>query len=183
MKKTIQAHDQTISYTVRKNARAKHVRISVSCDGAVFVTQPTRVPAMRIEEIVAKKIDWIVSKINFFKALGLSQRSREEYEHLRHDALSLVRSRIEYFNGFYGFAIGRIAIRNQRTRWGSCSRSGNLNFNYRIVHLSLQLIDYIVVHELCHLKEFNHSQRFWKLVEHTLPHHGELRKALRRICL
>ena len=72
-------------------------------------------------------------------------------------------------------------MRNQRSRWGSCSRSGNLNFNYRIASLRPELQDYIVVHELCHLKEFNHKEGFWALVALTVPDWQTLRAELRAI--
>lgn len=179
----IQVHDRTIPYTVRRSTRARHVRISVNCDGAVLVTHPIRLPFVRIEEIVSKKLGWIMSKIEFFQKLGVIQVSREESIKLRGDAFKLVRSRIEHFNKFYGFSVGNVFIRNQRTRWGSCSRRGNLNFNYRIARLSSELVDYIVVHELCHLAELNHSKKFWKLIEQTQPRYNELRKALKQTSL
>lgn len=93
----------------------------------------------------------------------------------------LVYKRIEYFNAFYRFHFHRVAIRNQKSRWGSCSRQGNLNFNYKVVFLPEHLVDYIVVHELCHLKEMNHSPRFWNLVAQTIPDHKVRRKQLRGI--
>lgn len=95
-------------------------------------------------------------------------------------AVVLVKERIEYFNQFYNYKWGRIAIRNQKTRWGSCSKKGNLNFNYKISLLTQKQADYIIVHELCHLKEFNHSQRFWGLVAITIPDYKEVRSSLRK---
>lgn len=181
MKKIIRTPERTISYTVKKSMRAKHVRISVNCDGAVLVTRPACVPFERIEEIVVRKLGWIVGKIDFFKNLTTTRRrSVAEYRKQRKSALDLVQARIAYFNQQYGFTIGRISIRNQRTRWGSCSKRGNLNFNHRIVGLVPELVDYIVVHELCHLVELNHSKQFWKLVEQTMPRYNELRRELKQ---
>jgi hypothetical protein len=94
-------------------------------------------------------------------------------------ARALVHARLAHWNSFYNFRIGRVAIRNQATRWGSCSKKGNLNFNYRIAHLPQPLADYLIVHELCHLGEFNHSPRFHALVARVLPNHRELRRILR----
>jgi len=87
----------------------------------------------------------------------------------RERAREYVVSRIEYWNSFYHVSYKRVFIRNQRTRWGSCSSLGNLNFNSRIMRLPPELRDYIIVHELCHLKEFNHSALFWNLVSKTIP--------------
>ncbi len=181
MKKSIRTHGRTISYAVRKSARAKHVRISVNCDGIVLVTRPVDVSFARIEEIVLRRVSWIIGKIEFFKRFGVqSQSSNAGYVSASADVLALVQSRIEYYNASYGFTYNKIAIRNQRTRWGSCSKKGNLNFNYRMGRLAPELIDYIVVHELCHLAEMNHSKNYWKLVERAIPRYNALRKALKQ---
>jgi len=78
-----------------------------------------------------------------------------------------------------GFKIGRISIRGQKTRWGSCSTAGNLSFNYNLLSFRKEVIDYVIIHELCHLKEMNHSQKFWKLVERFCPNYKYLRKELK----
>ena len=98
----------------------------------------------------------------------------------REQARRFVEQRIMHFNRFYGFKVGRISIKNQSTRWGSCSSKGNLNFNYKIIYLREELADYLIVHELCHLGEFNHSKRFRALVAKTIPNFVELNKELRR---
>jgi predicted metal-dependent hydrolase len=107
------------------------------------------------------------------------QAGKREYAKHKEAARVLVHARLEHFNQHYGFAYNSVAIRNQRTRWGSCSAKHNLNFNYRIVFLPLALQDYLIVHELCHLQEFNHSAKFWALVAETTPDYRALRQALR----
>lgn len=110
------------------------------------------------------------------------RRSRRVQPDAKHYALhkerarELVHARLLHWNQFYNHPYKRVAIRNQRSRWGSCSTKQNLNFNYRIVFLPEILVDYIIVHELCHLAEFNHSSAFWSHVEKTLPDYA-LRKA------
>jgi hypothetical protein len=99
----------------------------------------------------------------------------------REQARNIVDYKIDYFNKFYGFQINRIAIKNTKTRWGSCSSKGNLNFNYKIIFLKQELADYLIVHELCHLGELNHSKRFWDLIAKTLPDYYNLNKELRKI--
>lgn len=110
-------------------------------------------------------------------------RRRSAYLKHKEMARKIVHDRIAHFAPLYGLTVGRIAIRDQRSRWGSCSRKGNLNFNYRIALLSPHLVDYIIVHELCHLKEFNHSKHFWDQVARTIPDHVSCRKELHRISL
>lgn len=105
----------------------------------------------------------------------------KSFNKYKENALALAENRIKYFNNFYGFDINRIFIKNQKTRWGSCSSNKNLNFNYRIALIHPALADYIIVHELCHLQELNHSRNFWALVSKTIPHYKEARRQLKKI--
>lgn len=109
------------------------------------------------------------------------RKSINQAQYLKYKEKSriFIYERIDYYNQIYNFKINRISVRNQRTRWGSCSEKGNLNFNYRILLLPQYLADYIIVHELCHLKEMNHSFKFWNLVAQTFPNHLEIRKEIR----
>ncbi|HVW71583.1 MAG TPA: M48 family metallopeptidase [Candidatus Paceibacterota bacterium] len=108
------------------------------------------------------------------------RRGTRQYKTAVKAARELATERVKHFNAHYAVRHTSITIRKQRTRWGSASTRGTLSFNYRIVHLPPELIDYIIVHELCHLIEMNHSQRFWARVAETIPHWKEHRKALRR---
>lgn len=96
-------------------------------------------------------------------------------------ARALVVARIAVLNQTYGFRVGRIAIRNQKTCWGSCSSLGNLNFNYRILFLPPHLQEYVIVHELCHLAEFNHGKNFWTLVARVVPEYRAHKRELARV--
>jgi predicted metal-dependent hydrolase len=109
------------------------------------------------------------------------KRTSKNYLKYKESARGIAISRLEYFNTFYGFKYNRIAIRDQKTRWGSCSKKGNLNFNYKIALIPEKARDYIIVHELCHLGEFNHSRNFWNLVKKTVPDYLEIRRALKKI--
>lgn len=106
------------------------------------------------------------------------ERARE-YKERKDEVLKIVTERVAFFAARYGVTWEKIAIRNQRTRWGSCSRNGNLNFNYRLVHLPPELVDYVVIHEICHLLEMNHSPRFWAQVAKECPDWQHCRRALR----
>ncbi len=109
------------------------------------------------------------------------RRNRRQYLKVREHARALVHERIAHFNAAYGFAVGKVFIKNHRSRWGSCSEKGNLNFNYKLAFLPPELADYIIVHELCHLGEFNHSANFWNLVARTVPDHTAVRRRLRSL--
>ncbi len=108
---------------------------------------------------------------------------KKHYQINKNSARALIMARINYFAQAYGVTTKRIAIRNQKTRWGSCSKAGNLNFNYKLIFLSPDLIDYVIVHELCHLIEFNHSPKFWLQVAKAIPDYGNLRKKLQKVDL
>jgi len=117
---------------------------------------------------VHKRIKRVIRR----RRVGALGGSRTSYLQHKEAARAVVQSRLAYFNQHYKLVWGSVAVRNQKSRWGSCSKAGNLNFNYRIALLPAHLQDYIIVHELCHLKEFNHSAKFWQLVAETIstPH-------------
>jgi predicted metal-dependent hydrolase len=97
----------------------------------------------------------------------------------RRQAHEVFAARVDLWNRQYGFTYARIAIKEQKSRWGSCSRHGNLNFNWRLLLAPLEVLDYVAIHELCHLREMNHSERFWSLVSRTCPQYRERRRWLR----
>lgn len=94
-------------------------------------------------------------------------------------ALERIRERVQYYAPRVGCAPGRVTIREQKTRWGSCSGKGNLNFNWKLIMAPPQALDYVVIHELCHLYEFNHSPRFWALVARQMPDYEAWKKWLK----
>lgn len=158
------------------------MRLAVYCDGSVVVTSPSGTNLSAIEKFITDKKQWIWDKIQFFKNTnGKFARpfSRKDYLENKEKALALVKERAEFYKKAYGFSFNKIFIKNQKTRWGSCSRERNLNFNYKILFLSAKFQDYIIVHEMCHLREFNHSKKFWALVEKVSPNYSEIRKELR----
>ena len=170
-----------IKVTFRKT---KSLRLSIRSDGRVSVSAPRGLSRRLVDRFIVERADWIADKLDHFKKTygvrpSASER-RKDYLSKKEKARKLIEGRLEHFNRFYGFKYTSISVRNQRTRWGSCSRKGSLNFNYRLADLSPELSDYIVVHELCHLGAFDHSRKFWSLVEKTVPNHMELRRRLRK---
>ncbi len=183
MQKQITLQNKTVAYTLRKSRRAKRMRLAVYCNGAVVVTTPYGLQETISEKFIREKTDWLFSKIAFFKQFQgklAARHSAEDYFKYKDQAYDLALQRVEFFNQQYGFSYNAIRIKNQKTRWGSCSRKGNLNFNYKILFLSEAVRDYIIVHELCHLKEFNHSKKFWNLVGQAFPDYADIKKKLKQ---
>ncbi len=117
------------------------------------------------------------------KRRRITQASKLRYQEHAPEARRLVHARLEEFSKFYNVKVGRISIRNQGTRWGSCSKAGNLNFNYRLALIDSDLADYVIVHEVCHLLEFNHSAAFWSLVAQAVPDYRARRRRLKALKL
>jgi predicted metal-dependent hydrolase len=153
--------------------------------GSIVVTSPAHVTTAHIGQFLNKKAKWILSKIDYLSQFPPTSHASTRQEYLKHKktALALAYDRITHFNKTYGFKFGRVSIKNLKTLWGSCSRKGNLNFCYKIALVPPQHADYVIVHELCHLKEFNHSPKFWALVSRTIPNYKPLRKDLKKFGL
>ena len=134
-----------------------------------------------LKDLIGKR--FVIRRVRKVRVLRRANRrgSNAQYLKYKEKARTLVENRISEFNKFHNYKINRIAIRNQRTRWGSCSKNGNLNFNYKLALIPESLADYVIVHEICHLGEFNHSKNFWQLVEKTIPDYIKRREDLRKI--
>jgi len=183
--KSIIIQNQKIEYKLRESARARCLRITIHPGGELIATLPQGVRFENLENFLMQKAGWILRKISLARkrkpSILLPKSSRREYLATKEQARKLAIQKIEEHNTIYNLRFRRVSIRNQKTRWGSCSREGNLNFNYRIVHLPEKYLDYIIVHEMCHLKEFNHSRNFWKLVSVAVPDYKKIRKEIRNL--
>ncbi len=132
-----------------------------------------------VEQVLREKRAWIEKqRRRQAPRLGLERLAVSESE-ARIGARELVSALAEEEAEWLGVAYGRIRIGDQRTLWGSCSRGGTLSFNWRLVLAPVEVLDYVVVHELCHLRFLDHSRRFWRLVEERRPHWREQRAWLR----
>ena len=164
----------------------KTVAIQVNSDRSVTVRAPRSASEKDIEEILKKKKAWIskhIEKIKEtkerFEAEPTEKLTREKVIALAEEALKVIPERVEYFAKVIGVTYGKITVRNQKTRWGSCSSKGNLNFNCLLMLAPPEVLDYVVVHELCHRKQMNHSKAFWSEVEKVFPDYKEARKWLK----
>lgn len=162
--------------------RAKHVRLEVNSDGEVTIVSPFGVELPVIEKFFIAKQQWVLEKIEAFKCVDrkvIRTFSDEDYLENREKVLTFVRERMDFYNQNLGFSFGEISIKDLKTRWGSCSNKGNISISYKILFLPEKHRDYIIAHELCHLKHFNHSKKFWALVEKLIPNYLEAKKGLR----
>jgi predicted metal-dependent hydrolase len=173
-----------MQYSLRENARARRINVTVRRDGTVWVTKPRRASMREVEAFIRKCEEWIQRTQSKFAKLPKTSKvesSQKQFKKYQGAARGFAARRVQYLNSFYGFRFSKITVRNQKSRWGSCSHKSTLSFNYRILFLPPELADYIIVHELCHLQEMNHSKYFWALVERTIPDHRARCKLLRKL--
>lgn len=167
-------------YEIKKYKRAKYLRISVKPGGRVVVTTPWRTPRYAAVQFVEKQGGWIEKARAKMLALPTPANvgTAAEYKKYKLQAQRLIAARLIELNTQYGFPYKLVSVRNQKTRWGSCSKSGTLSFNYRLLFIDPAIRDYVLVHELCHTQQMNHSPQFWHLVGRVVPNHKQLRTAL-----
>ncbi len=185
--KNIKLYDKNIDYILKTSRRARQARLAIYCDGSLVATKPWWMSEKTVEKFIIKKANWVLSKLEHFKRFEKNnflernlKDEQERYLKYKSKALEFANERVNYYSKIYKVKFNKITVKNQKTKWGSCSKKRNLNFNYKILLLPPRIADYIVVHELCHLKEFNHSQRFWNLVAEIIPDYLEIRKEIKR---
>ena len=168
-----------MEYEIIRSSR-RTIAIQITPDGRVIVRSPRHMSRNSVDEFVRSKQVWIE------KHLAIRQTrpappplTREQLQTLAEEALAFIPDRAAYYAPLVGASYGRITIRAQRSRWGSCSSKGNLNFNCLLMLVPAHVLDYVVVHELCHLRELNHSPRFWAEVERILPDYKVIRTWLK----
>jgi len=217
---TIDLDGTTVSYTVRRSARAKYMRITISPHNGVVVTLPTRLRRyVNPDKLLKEKKEWVLSHLEKLplppapspirdgstvhymgrefrlrvKSGGLLQGceitgnelrvtippdfegdlKEVVREWIRERAAEKIGREVEKLAEQIKVRYNRVSIRDQKTKWGSCSKRGNLSFNWRLILFPPRILRYVVIHELCHLKHFNHSSRFWDLVEEHDPRYRD----------
>ncbi len=150
-------------------------------DVTVIVRAPRHMALRDIDAFVERHRSWIERRTAQLAQARQNKRvisDREREEGIR-AAKEQIPRRVAYFARQMGVTYGRITIREQKTRWGSCSSKGNLNFNWKLMLMPEEILDYVVVHELAHRREMNHSERFWTIVAEMLPDYRERRRRLK----
>lgn len=176
--------DKVIEYSVKESKLAKRMRVAVYADGDVVATKPVETSHDILRIFIESKKHWIAKKLeekNIQVVPELKENSRMHYLKHKIEARNLINMKLKKWNTELGYKYNNVKIKQLKSRWGSCSAMRELSFNYKILFLPEIMQDYIVIHELCHLKEMNHSKKFWTLVESLLPSYLSIKAKIRRI--
>ncbi len=170
--------------TFEKSRRAKHVNISIKANTGIRVAVPHGISFQRAEKLIQPKISWIKKhQLKFKKAEKAYKLSfNNDKIDIRAAKLLLTKKLINLAEQ-YGFSINKVSIRNQKTRWGSCSSLNNINLNIKLVKLPGELVDYVLLHELVHTEIKNHSRAFWSELDYYVGDAKKLDKKLKKIKL
>lgn len=169
-------------------SRRSTLGLEIKSDGRVCARVPKGIPNQAVMDFIKERQEWIVQKWFLMEERRRVRDERPKPDYVEHPELEKVyrkkarqqlEARAAYFAGLMGVTYNRITIRAARTRWGSCSAQGNLNFHWKLILMPPEVLDYVVVHELAHRKEMNHSARFWAEVEKVLPDYKRRRKWLK----
>ncbi len=219
---------QTVSYVIKRSAKAKYARLEVRPRTGLAVVVPRAYELGRIPDLLNEKRRWILDKLakcghirlpsteaevksgDTIPYLGqklrvIKRKNHEQADSIkvegkrlvvslkstrirlnlvlegwyRREADKLIRKRVDELCPKLGVTYGQLTVRGTKTRWGSCSQKGNLNFNWKLLMVPEAVIDYVMIHELAHLKEMNHSKEFWHLVAQHCPQWRKYRKWLK----
>lgn len=178
--------EENVPVQIIRSSR-KSIGLQVKENGEVLARIPARLSDRELREFLEAHRQWVLQKVLLARrsagtrkttgAVPVQELDAAEKERIREK----IAGRVCHYCRVMGVTVGRITIRNQKTRWGSCSAKGNVNFNYQLYYLPDELLDYVVVHELAHRRHMNHSAAFWKEVEKYFPDYIECREELKKI--
>lgn len=178
--------EEIVIEVVRSNRKSIGLEIK---KGNVKARIPNGLPDNELKKFIKSHESWVVAKLAESRARQeVRPKAESQAVPLRElslkelaDMKAVFSKKVAYYAELMGVNYGRITIRNQRTRWGSCSSKGNLNFNYLLYFLPEELMDYVIVHELAHRRHMNHSKEFWKEVERYYPDYSRCRNELKNM--
>lgn len=219
---------QTLTYTLKRSSRAKHIRLEINVKTGLAVVVPRGCNLNQLPDLLKRKTKWILSKLAKYRRIGLISADKQlkigdtipylgrdlrivmlpgstnaddvkiEQGKLmvslssatntlnlalecwyRQQAEKVISQRVQELGARLGLSYGRLCIRSAKTRWGSCSQKGNLNFSWRLIMTPQPVVDYVIIHELAHLRQMNHSKRFWQVVAEYCPQWQQHRRWLK----
>ena len=162
-------------------SKRKTISLEIRPDAALIVRSPNHVPLGYIKKLINRKKNWILAKQEQIKKRINRQQAMKGLfdKYTKKQAHKIISERVEFYSIRSGLKYEKIKITKARGRWGSCSGRGNLNFAHRLASAPIDIIDYVVVHELVHVEIRNHSKRFWKRVGELFPNYKQSKKWLR----
>ena len=167
-----------IEYELRRSQR-RTLSIEVNREAKVVVHAPNRMPVKQIESFISSHLRWIEEKQEKARAKMRPEPTDAEIESFKKQARSVLTSLTEHYAALMGVTYEKISVTSAKTRFGSCSKKGSINYSWRLMLYPKEAWEYVVVHELCHLKHFDHSAAFWQTVEKYLPDYKERQKLLK----
>lgn len=185
---SVECEDQTLEITVLRSDR-RTISMEIKPDCTVYIRAPRTASDAQIMQFAEAKTGWLCRKYAEMQKRSPGLESAEvnkrqfdsvTVQYYRRRAKEILLERVACFAPVMGVTVNRITIREQKTRWGSCSSKGNLNFNWKLILMPEEILDYVVVHELAHLIEMNHSPAFWQQVEQVLPDYRKRRAWLKQ---
>jgi predicted metal-dependent hydrolase len=165
-----------------KRSKRKTLSVEIKSDCTILVRAPYFVKDKEIEKFINEKSGWInktLQKMKLKQSEKIEKLSPDELYNLKIKAMDYIPNRVEYFAKIMNVEYGRVTIRAQKTRWGSCSSKKNLNFNCLLMLAPKEVADSVIVHELCHLKEMNHSKKFYDEILKVYPNYHKYNKWLK----
>lgn len=169
-------------------SKRRTMGLEIKGDAQVVARVPKGLPGQSVIEFIKERQEWVLQKWFLVRERQEIAAARPHPDYVEHPELEEIyrkrarerlTERTAYFAALMGVSYNRISIRSQKTRWGSCSAQGNLNFHWKLILMPPEILDYVVVHELAHRREMNHSERFWVQIERMLPDYKQRRKWLR----
>jgi hypothetical protein len=165
-------------------SKRKTISLQIKRDGSIEVKAPLYATDAQIQDFLNRKSDWIEKHLQSAKerqeqAEHLTLFTNEEIQKMANQALEVIPERVAHYAPLVGVTYGCITIRNQKSRWGSCSSQGNLNFNCLLMMTPPEVLDSVVVHELCHRKHMNHSKEFYAEIYRVFPEYDKWNKWLK----
>ena len=169
-----------MEYEIIRSKR-RTVSLQVRRDGSVLVRAPLRTSEKAIDEFVLKHENWIKSKQEIAKNRHIPEDfSKNEIKELKNKLKEIITPILEKYSNIMGVEPIKVSINSAKTRFGSCSSKKTLNFSYRLALYPYEAIEYVCVHELAHLKEMNHSKKFWQIVASILPDYKKRKELLKK---